>query len=328
MRIAYAAALWFVILAHGEVLSFPALPSATDPAIKTFDSPHWAYVNRDIVVEHKADLAQDRHELLLFLNGTHTKGTPRGKGPVAFCEFAANLGYHVVSLTYPDEIAASICRNERDQTAFEHFRMAIIQGGRTKYISVAPQESIENRLVKLLVLLEALRPREHWAEFLNGDGSIRWESIAVAGQSQGGGHAALIGIKHRVARVICTGAPKDYNQRRKAPAAWYRLQSATPKDRFFTFNHRQDWTGETSFKQLLENLKALGLDVLGPPADVDTAAFPYDHSRILITGYPVVKVTGPQSEGSLIAHGSMLDYKNAGRWKQAWTYMLTYGQDK
>jgi hypothetical protein len=256
---------------------------------------------------------------LLWITGTGGKG----HDAVAFCNLAADLGYHVVTLMYPDDIPASICRNDTDPKAFEEFRMAIIQGGRSKYISVARPESIENRLIKLLRRLQELRPKENWAQFLNGDGTIKWEAMAVAGQSQGGGHAALIGIKHRVARVICTGAPKDYNHNRNAPAAFYRQPSATPKGRFFTFNHHQDWTGDTSPQQLLENFKALGLDAFGPPAEVDTEAFPYHHARILMTGYPVVTVKSPQDEGSLTAHGSMASTRNADRWKQVWTYLLT-----
>ncbi|MDB6064962.1 MAG: hypothetical protein JWR26_1170 [Pedosphaera sp.] len=313
-----------IALEHPDVTTFSILPSATDPSIQTFDNPHWIYVNRDIVVEHKADLAQDRHELYLFIPGTHVKGDPRGgKGPFAFCDFAADLGYHVVVLAYPDEIPASICRNDPNPKAFEEFRMAIIQGGRSKHISVATPDSIENRLVKLLQHLQKLRPKENWGQFLNGDGTIKWESIAVGGQSQGGGHATLIAIKHRVARVICTGAPKDFNQRRNVPAAFYQEESATPKSRFFAFNHRQDYTGDTSPEQLLRNLKALELDAFGSPTDVDNEPFPYHRARILVTAYPVVNVTGSQSEGSLTAHSSMLNPKNADRWKQVWTYLLT-----
>lgn len=312
-----------IALEHPDVTTVSILPSATDAAIKTFDNPHWIYVNRHIVVEHKPDLAQDRQELYLFIPGTHEKGNPRGKGPFAFCDFAADLGYHVVVLAYPDEIPASVCRNDINPKAFEEFRMAIIQGGRSKHISVERSESIENRLVKLLQHLGKIRPKENWGQFLNEDGTIKWESIAVGGQSQGGGHAALIAIKHRVARVICTGAPKDYDQKRNVPAAFYREESATPKGCFFAFNHRQDYTGDTSPAQLLRNLKALELDAFGPPADVDTEAFPYRHARILMTAYPSVMVTTSQSEGSLTAHFSMLNPKNADRWKQVWTYMLT-----
>jgi len=323
MKIIFAVMLMFATLAHSEVTTFSILPSATDPTIKTFDNPHWIYVNRDIVVENSTNLPQDRHQLYLFLPGTHEKDTPRGKGPFAFCDVAADLGYHVVVLAYPDEIPASVCNEDKDPKAFEKFRMAIIQGGDTKHISIERSESMENRLIKLLLHLEKIRPREKWGQFLNEDGSIKWEAIAVGGQSQGGGHAALIAIKHRVSRVICTGAPKDYDQRLDKPAAFYSEEPETPKSRFFTFNHHQDYAGGTSPEQLLKNLKALELDAFGKPAEVDAEAFPYHHTRILMTAYPVVSVTGSQSEGSLTAHFSMLNPKNADRWKQVWTYMLT-----
>jgi hypothetical protein len=312
-------------LAHADVIIVSILPSATDPEIKTFDNPHWIYVNRDIVVEHKEGLAQDRRQLYLFIPGTHDKSKkPRGgKGPADFCDLAADLGYHVIVLAYPDETAAAICRYDADPNAFEEFRMAIIRGGHSAHLDIEKADSIENRLLKLLQHLQKIRPRENWDQFLNEDGTIKWESIAVGGQSQGGGHATLIGIKHRVARVICTGAPKDYNQKLNEPAAFYHEESATPKDRFFAFNHRQDYIVGTTPEQQLENLKALKLDDFGSPADVDKEAFPYHHSRILTTGFPEVKVTGPQSEGSFTAHLSMLNPKNAERWKPVWTYMLT-----
>ena len=41
-----AAAFLLATVAHGEVTTFPVTPSATDPEIKTFNEPHWIYVNR------------------------------------------------------------------------------------------------------------------------------------------------------------------------------------------------------------------------------------------------------------------------------------------
>jgi hypothetical protein len=281
-------------------------------------------VNRGIVVDHQAGSPADRHELLLFLPGTGGKGN----GAQGFCRLAADLGYHVVSLMYPDEIAATACDNDANPRSFENFRLAIIAGGQAPYqngrktLTVSRADSIENRLVKLLQRLQSLRPKENWEQFLRPDGRVQWPSIAVAGQSQGGGHAALIGIKYRVARVICFGAPKDYSRRLDAPAAWYALPSATPKNRFFAFNHHQDPKG-CAPAELLKNLKALGLDASGPGAEVDTEAFPYHHSRILYTGFPVVTVTGQESEGAMTAHTSAINTKNADRWKPEWTYLLT-----
>src|SRR6266852_6231223 len=137
MKSIYTAIVMFGAVAHAEVTTVSILPSATDPAIKTFNYPHWIYVDREILVEHKEGLLQDRHELLLFIPGTHIKGTPAGgKGPAAFLELAANLGYHVICLHYPNDIAAARFRESNDPNAFEEFRLAVIKGGHNKYISI------------------------------------------------------------------------------------------------------------------------------------------------------------------------------------------------
>jgi len=319
MAFGAASLLGAVLPNSGGVTCISVIPKATDSAIgATYNTPHCIYVNRRIVVEKDPALPRDRHQLLLFLTGTGGQA----QGARAFCELAADLGYHVVSLMYPDDIPATICRRDEDPFAFEAFRMAIIHGGQTPHVTVARADSIENRLAKLLLHLTPLRPKESWGQFLNDDRSIRWEMIAVAGQSQGGGHAALIAIKHRVARVICTGAPKDYSVRHDTPAAWYNEESATPKACFFAFNHRQDPKGCTP-EQLLRNLSALGLNAFGPPVDVVTVHSPYHHARILTTSFPAVNVSGENSEGATVAHGSVIANVYAARWRQVWTYMLT-----
>ena len=325
MRSLFAAIiLCLASFAAAEVTIFRVSPSKTDPAITSYDEPHWIYVNRDIVVSQQHGLPQDRRQLLVFLNGTG--GT--AAGAEAFLNLAANLGYHVISLMYPDDVPASACGYDRDPTSFERFRMAIIQGGRAsikgdrQLFDVSQTDSIENRLSRLLVFLAQKRPRERWAQFLNDDGTIRWESIAVSGQSQGGGHAALIGIKHRLARVLCFGAPKDYSRRYNAPAAWYGDPSATPKSLFFAFNHVQDPKGCTP-QELYRNLQALQLDSFGPWVDVTKVEAPFNHARILYTSWPQLVIEGEDSDAAKIAHGTALKSHNAERWTPVWTYMLT-----
>ncbi len=300
----------------------PILPSKTDPEISTFDFPHYIFFNPDIVIAGKTNLPAERHQCLLFIPGTQPTGTKGGKGPSKFFEEAANLGYHVIKLTYPNDVAAAeACNKIRNPRSFEQFRMALIIGGSFnnpfKDITITRADSIENRLIKLLLYLKQARPQEHWEQFLNEDGSIKWESIAVAGQSQGGGHAALIAVKHRVARVICSGAPKDYNHILKKPAAWYHEVSATPKDRFFAFNHDQDGMGDCTPEEQRENLRALGLEKLGAPADVDTEKPPYHHTRILTTNYPGGKLASKE------AHTTFLNPKNADVFRIVWDYVLT-----
>src|ERR1700722_11497581 len=135
-----------VFLAAGQVATFLISPSITDPAIHDFDNPHHMYVDRSIIVDPATDLPQDRHELLLWLTGTGGKAADARE----FLSLAATLGYHVVSLMYPDEIPASTCDNDPDPTAFERFRMAIIHGGDgpmnsgKQILSVPHADSIEN----------------------------------------------------------------------------------------------------------------------------------------------------------------------------------------
>lgn len=310
------------------VVSFPITPSKTDPEIVGFNDPHWVYVNRGIVVWHDKELPADRHQLLVFLTGTGG----HGHDAQAFLTLAASLGYHAVNLMYPDEIPATVCDPDPNPNAFELFRMAIIRGGqaaakwKNTMISVSHAESIENRLQKLLVHLQKMRPREEWSQFLQDDGNIAWTKVAVAGQSQGGGHAALIGIKTEVARVICFGAPKDFSTRLRAPAAWYSDPSATPRNRFFAFDHVQDPMGCTP-EELWANLQAFEGEAFGQPAQVDREPYPYRHQHVLYTAYPAVTITSPDCPGAREAHGSAIIDANAERWRQEWTYLLTEPTD-
>jgi hypothetical protein len=299
------------LAAHAELTWVGIKPSETDPRISTFNTPHWICVNEAVLLGKSEAGIKDRHELLLFLPGT----SGHGRGPKEFLETAANLGYHVITLMYPDDVPAASFRNDRNKDAFEAFRMAIIRGGRTPYITVDLTDSIENRLAKLLLCLESERPRENWGQFLQGEG-IAWEHIAMAGQSQGGGHAALIAIKHRVARVLMFGAPKDYSIAYDEPAAWYAEIPATPLRRFFAINHMQDRQG-CDFRQQLKNLAALKMDRFGAPVDVDNEGPPYRHSRILITNYPGTPVD------SKTAHGTAIGNRHKAVFLPVWNYLLT-----
>lgn len=299
-------------------------PSSADPAISCFDTPHRIYLRSDLTSDRISTESSSRNELLLWLPGTALESadakspadaTNSREGAEAFCRLAAQLGYHVISLRYPNSLSATAARTDAEDE-FERFRLAIITGGTSKHITVARADSIEQRLIKLLQHLAADRPKENWHQFLTADATIHWERIAVAGQSQGGGHAALIALHHRVARVVCTGAPKDFNARLNAPAAWLGRESATPKSRFFTLNHLQDRQGANA-QQQLQNLRALRLDAFGPPVDVDTAQPPYRHSRILQTNFPGTK------QNSKEAHTSVISWRNAATFERVWRYMLT-----
>lgn len=288
---------------------YPVLPSDTDKAITAFNSPHLVYFNRSV---------KARNDLLIFLPGTN--GKPGGTD--LFCQTAADLGYQVIALAYPTDVPATAVRNERDPAAFENFRTEIIEGrDLSKFVSVDRTNSIENRLIKALEYLSAKNASEGWPRYLK-DGNLVWSKIAVTGHSQGGGHAALIAIKHRVARAITTGAPKDYDRARNAPAAWYR-KPVTPISGFFTFNHELDRQG-CDFKEQMQICKAMGLDKLAAPVSVDKVSPPFNGSRILTTNFEGSPTESPRAHTSVI--GDAITPKNkdgSPKFKPVWIYMMT-----
>jgi hypothetical protein len=278
-------------------------PSSTDPHITTFNEPHLSWLPS----------ATPNHRLILFLPGTN--GAPH---EFPFAEVGSALGFHVIFLMYPDTLAAQqACAQSADPSAYIKFRTEIIQGGNlSDLIHVDQADSIENRLCKLLQYLAKQQPKHGWNEFLDSTGAnTNWRNIVVAGQSQGGGHAYVVGKLHEVARVIMFGAPKDYSHYFDRPAQGFDSNTKTPAERFFAFNHMQDTVGACNHDQQMRILQQIGLTRLGV-ADVDRAAGNFNHAHLLFTDIAV----GPNPK---MAHGSMLSPANAQQFQAVWQYMLT-----
>jgi hypothetical protein len=285
-------------------------PSKTDAEIDTFDSPHTIFEDTK---------AKPRHELLLFLPGTHQETA----GFDAFCTLAADLGYQVINLMYPDSIAADVVSRDKEPNAFLNFRLTIIEGKPlSKFVHVNRANSIENRLIKLLKYLDKLRPANHWDRYLDKDGEPEWRYIAVSGLSQGCGNAALLAIRHRVARAVLFGGPKDYSAALEKPAAWY-TKPETPLKLFYAFNNDRDHQGCT-YPQQLENLRTIGLDKLGKPVNVDSFRPPLGQSHILITDYPGKTVNSDRAHTSVVTDKTSPIGGDGGRlFGRVWKYMLT-----
>ena len=296
--------------ATAEVQYRAALPAATDAKIFWADAPHRVYFD---------PAAHHRNQLLVFLPGTGglNVGPPR-----EFSMTAAELGYHVIELAYPNAISATLCWKEVNSDCFENFRWEIIDGRDiSPLIAIGRADSIENRLEKLLQWLDVQEPGKGWGDFLAPAGGVAWEKAALAGQSQGGGHAALIAREHKVARVLMFSAPKDYNRQLHKPAPWYR-QGQTPVQRFFAFAHTRDKQGCT-FSQQLEIFRVMGM--ASKPVIVDGAAPPFGGAQILLTNYPGRKISSVQAHVAGISNG-LRDASGNPLFKPVWTYMLTAGE--
>lgn len=304
--LALAVGLGVAASAVGAPRAYGVRPQQTDPAIHRFNEAHRVFLDEAV---------PPRGQLLVFLPGTGaTTGAQEEFGRVA-----ATLGYHVVYLMYPNDVAAAVCQDDEDEKTFENFRREIIAGGDLdSRVTVDRANSIEHRLVQLIRWLAANRPTESWRQYLAADG-LAWSKIVLAGHSQGGGHAQLLAKDHMVARVVVLGSPKDYNQRHGRPAAWYG-GGATPARRMFAFVHEQD-TQACSYAQQLENLRASGLTTV---ADADKLAPPYGQAHVLTTNRSGTPINSALAHLSLVFDFTLpRGADSRPLYEPAWIYMLT-----
>ena len=248
-------------------------PSVTDPAISTYLNAHVA-INPDPAVPA-------RNGLFLFLVGTG--GQPQNQQLIQAT--AAARGYHALGLMYPNTPSVgSLCDASSDPDAHWNVRREILTGqDLSPLVAISPTECLEHRLAALLAYLAAAYPAEGWGQYLSA-GAISWPKVTVAGHSQGGGHAAVLGKLHPVARVVCFSSPADWRSAVNLPATWYALPGATGADRVFGFSHEQDEL--VTLPLVLANWSALGLDAYGATVSVDASAPPYAASHRLTSNLP------------------------------------------
>lgn len=229
-------------------------PSDTDPALSSSERPHhWAEPTGTAV-----------GKLFVFFPGT-------GAAPEDYRHLLRNAaagGYHALGLTYVnDQALIELCPGSDDPDCHEHVRREVIFGeDTTELVEVGPADSIQNRLVRAL---------EHlgWHGFLEA-GQPRWSDIAVAGHSQGGGHAAMIASTYPVHRAVLFAATE--------PAAWTLRPTATLPDRLWAFAHTEDRL-TTGVQRSWQNL-----GIPGEPTLVDGSAPPFGGSHRLLSSLPFV----------------------------------------
>jgi predicted esterase len=212
-----------------SLVRYLVTPQSTDPAIRRFNNPHYVVFEKSV---------KPSAPLLIFMPGTG--GKPERTSD--FADVAAHQGYRVIGLEYNDTPAvAQVCPQNPDPACSEKVRRKRIYGDdATGVIDDTHEESIVNRLSKLLAVLERDHPGEGWGDYLE-NGQPKWSRIAVSGLSQGAGMAAFIAQKTPVARVVLFSSPWDNYGRTRALAPWLRAGSgATPGDRWFAAYHEKE----------------------------------------------------------------------------------------
>jgi hypothetical protein len=238
-------------------------------------------------------------------------------------QHAARRGYPAIGLRYPNSWTVnSLCSSSTDPDCFEKVRMEILDGiDRSDSLSVTEANSITNRLEKLLDYLDGEFPEDDWGRFLNGDGSVAWSKIVVAGHSQGAGHAAMVAHVHRVARVAMFAGVADYSAYFGEPSDWLTDAGATPIADYYGFGH----TGDTlvPMDRLIDIWTALGLAEMGQPVNVDGTSPPFGGSHMLFTSaQPAVSGGYPEHNSVVVDQYTPKLEDDSPLFAEVWDFML------
>lgn len=235
-------------------------PALTGDGIEMIHSGHLAMYYPEV---------KNVHKLFVMIVGTGGSATDMA----AIIDSIALMGYNTLSLDYKNNVITTVCNNSRDSACFDKFRQEIMFGTPVSdSVNVDTPNSIVNRLKKVLQFLAKEDSLGNWGEYIKGN-KIQWNKIVVGGHSQGAGHAAFIGKKFNVSRVLIFSGPQDYRVAFNSPAAWLSGKSVTPKKRYYAFLHIKDQFDVT--RQLANCAKVMGQAKpdsvhVGPGVTIDT----------------------------------------------------------
>ncbi|TGK34580.1 hypothetical protein EHQ12_07780 [Leptospira gomenensis] len=221
--------------------------------------------------------------LSVFLPGSG--GNPIGVSKII--EEGARRGYHSIGLTYPNADPINVICNSGPFSSlycFGEVREEILTGeNRSSAIAVDRNNSVEGRLLKLLLYLRVQRPNDGWEQFLK-DGDVDWSRIYLGGHSQGSGHAAYQGKRKSLGRVSIYSGVSDYHIASSAPASWLGEAGSTASDRYFGFIHVGDPVANFSGDpDQVTDVWLNSFGMTGAVTDADSGVAPYGNSRRLTT---------------------------------------------
>jgi hypothetical protein len=157
-------------------------------------------------------------KLLVFLPGDNGNAA----GPKNVYPVAARQGYHVIALTYPAGKIGACVNEEGKQNKLMCFgnmmhetvtgEEGALPGGERTNVSQHPQDSIINRLIKVLEWAKKEYPDHGWDRYLTSGGKVDWSRVNLAGFSNGSAHAAYMGTLPElrgVGRVALFAGPND-----------------------------------------------------------------------------------------------------------------------
>lgn len=287
-------------------------PTSTDPAIVPLTELPGSASRR---LDHLAVLDATRSNGFLYVHLPGSGGLPENS--VDFARHAAGLGFHVVSLAYPNwpsvnELTAGSGDAGEPGRVREERLFGVDASTR---VDVDPANSVWNRLVRLLEYLDDAYPEEGWGRFLAG-GVPEGPRMFIGGHSQGAGNAAYLGQEIPLAGVLMLGGPGDWVTD-VGLADWLFRPSTTHADRYYGFVHELD-PSVTVFRLAQA---ALGLGAFGSIEDVDL--LPPEHwTSHRLTSSRMDSPTG-NYHGAVVVDAHLPRASDGTPvYEAAWTYLL------
>jgi hypothetical protein len=279
-----------------QTTSYLIKPNLTDNGYSSADLEHY------VVRNSKTHL----NKLLLFIGGSYS--VPKNYNLI--CDHAATIGLDVISLYYPNDVAAATLGSSSDKFIFDKYRDELSFGNPVSdVVSVDVLNCISTRATKLVLYLKATYPDQNWGQYLTTSNTLQWNKIVVSGHSQGSGHACYLGKKNLVDRVVMLSGPNDYHGFFSSAANWLTVAGSTPLTKHFALLHTQDEI--VPFANQVVNLKGLGLLTSAQsPTLVDNLSSPYSNARALSLNIPAQSY-----HSSTVGANSILP--------NIWTYMFT-----
>ena len=227
--------------------------SSIDPfLVKPFDTDN-NYSRRD-KAHYVIEGDNENKTLLVFIGGSYSNP----KHYARICKHAATIGLDVISLSYRNQVAAAPLGKQDDPLVFDHYRQEICFGNPVSVaVEVDELNPIKTRLEKLLTYLTQNHTEANWGQYLTASNTLQWDKIVFAGHSQGAGHAAYLGKKEKVKRVVMFSGPNDYSTYSQAPGNWLNKTGKTPIKDYYSLLHVND--NIVPFEHQVANTQALGL---------------------------------------------------------------------
>jgi hypothetical protein len=260
-------------ISYSQTETFYVKPISTD--INYLSTEDSNYVVRNTTI--------NLNKLVLFLGGSFSSPDDYS----IFCQYPATLGFDVISLSYPNNVATAPLGTSSDVLVFDKYRQEICFGTPlSAAVSVDTLNSIYTRTLKLIQYLALTYPLQNWGQYLATPTTLDWSKIIVSGHSQGSGHACYFGKNFLVERVLMFSGPNDFSTFFNNPANWLSQTGVTPTEKHFALLHIQDEI--VPFNNQFANLTALGMLVADDSTLVDNLTSPFSNSHFLYTNIPAL----------------------------------------